>query len=337
MTVKRHLDQRLRLTHLRAVDAIAAQGSLLRAAAALGLTQPALSKALHEAEDILQARLFNRHPRGVTATPAGVAFVDTARRMMAELRRLDETLDIVGHPGRGALALGVLPVAASGVLPGALTRMRLAHPQIRVRLEQGRTEDLLPLLAAGEIEMIVGRLYEPAAPDGLSREPLWSEPMALLARPGHPILALNAIDGASLLVHDLALPTIGQRVGREIEWILQKLGLEQNVVYRSSSYDFIREMLIAGDFLSIMPSLMMAGDLMRGALQLAPLPLPPSDRLAGVIRRADGAQTPAARAFLDALKGFVNELAQRGFADITIGNSGDRTRDRTWGPSGAKA
>ncbi len=325
----RHLDQRLKLQHLRAVDAIAAQGSLLKASAALNLTQPALSKTLHEAEEILATRLFDRHPRGVTPTAAGAALIETARRMMAELRRLDETLDIVGHPGRGALALGVLPVAASGVLPGALTRMRAAHPQIRVRLEQGRTEELLPLLAAGEIEMIVGRLYEPAAPDGFVREPLWSEPIALLARPGHPILALNEIDSENLRAFDLALPTVSQRVGLEIEWILQKLGLESTVAYRSSSYNFIREMLIGGDFLAIMPSLMMAGDLLRGALELRPLPLPPSQRLAGVIRRAGAAATPAGRAFLDALSGFVGELAQRGFADITIGNIGRPTRDRT--------
>lgn len=321
--MSRHLDQQLRLAHLRAVDAIAAQGSLLKASAALGLTQPALSKTLHEAEDILQAKLFDRHPRGVTPTASGVALIETARKMMAELRRLEETLDIVRDPGRGALALGVLPVAASGVLPGALTRMRSAHPQIRVRLEQGRTEELLPLLAAGEIDMIVGRLYEPETPDGFEREPLWSEPIALLARPGHPIFALEEIDGAALRAYDLALPTVSQRVGREIEWILQKLGLEPTVAYRSSSYDFIREMLIGGDFLSFMPSLMMAGDLMRGALRLAPLPLPPSQRLAGVIRRVGIAPTPGARAFLEALKGFVGDLADRGFADITIGNTAE--------------
>jgi len=55
---------------------------------------------------------------------------------------------------------------------------------------------------------------------------------------------------------------------------------------------------------------------------LAPLPLPPTQRLAGIIRRAGRAPTPAARAFLDALKGFVGDLAERGFADITIGNTG---------------
>src|SRR6202034_4824922 len=80
MAPNRHLDQRLKLHHFRAVDAIEAHGSLLKAAAALSVTQPALSKSLHEAEDVLQIRLFDRHPRGVKPTAAGSAVVDVARR-----------------------------------------------------------------------------------------------------------------------------------------------------------------------------------------------------------------------------------------------------------------
>ena len=106
------------------------RGSLLKAATALNLTQPALSKTLHEAEDIAQAKLFDRHPRGMKPTAAGTTVIETARRILAELKRLDEQLDVIGDPSKGALALGVLPVAASGVLPGALSRMRAQHPRI---------------------------------------------------------------------------------------------------------------------------------------------------------------------------------------------------------------
>lgn len=185
MTARRYLDQRLRLPLLRAVDAVATHGSLLKASAALGITQPALTKSLHELEDLLQLRLFHRHPRGVRPTPAGLVFVRSARRVLAELRRLDEELDELSGPG-GTVALGALPVAATGVLPGALVRLKATHPDVKVRLRQGRTEDLLPLLASGELDLIVGRLYEPAVPDGFAREALWSEPISVLARADHP-------------------------------------------------------------------------------------------------------------------------------------------------------
>ncbi len=318
MTTKRRLEQRLRLQHFRVVDAVATRGSLLKAATVLSVTQPALSKTLHEAEEIVRAKLFDRHPRGMKPTAAGATVIEAARRVLAELKRLDEQLDGVGDLSRGVLALGVLPVAASGVLPGALSRMRREHPEIRIRLEQGRTEELTALLAAGEIDLIVGRLYEPPAPDGFEREPLWSEPIAALVRAGHPLVRLPEVDPESLRAYDLVLPTVSQRVGQEIDWILQRLGLEPTVAYRSSSYGFIREMLFSGDSVSIMPSLMMAGDLMRGSLTLVPLPLPASVRLAGLIRPAGRSLAGPARAFVQALRGFVEDLASRGLADITI-------------------
>jgi|SRR5271165_2612561 len=166
MAPHRHLDRRLRLSILRAIDAVDAHRSLLKASTVLGITQPALTKALAELEAQLEIRLFDRHSRGVRTTEAGWVFVQSARRILAELRRLDEELDLLSTPGGGVLSIGALPVAAAGMLPGVLKRLKANYPQLRVQLRQGRTEDLLPLLAAGEIELIVGRLYEPATPDG---------------------------------------------------------------------------------------------------------------------------------------------------------------------------
>jgi LysR family transcriptional regulator, pca operon transcriptional activator len=316
IALKRHLDQRLRLQHLRVVDAIAARGSLLKASAALNLTQPTLSKTLHEAEEIARTKLFDRHPRGMKPTVAGLSVIEAGRRVLAELKRLEETLDVIDGPQKSVLALGVLPVAASGMLPGALTRMRLEHPEITVRVEQGRTEDLTGLLAAGEIDLIVGRLYEPPAPDAFEREPLWSEPIAGLVRAGHPLLEKTLLEAEDLRAYDLVLPTVSQRVGQEIDWILQRLGLERTVAYRSSSYGFIREMLFGGDFVSIVPSLMMAGDLVRGSLKLVPLPIPAAVRLAGVIRPAGRELGAPAWMFMQVLRSFVRDLVEQGLADI---------------------
>lgn len=313
MTARRYLDQKLRLQHLRAVDAVERHGSLLKAAAALGVSQPALTKSLHQAEDILQLRLFDRHPRGVHPTEAGSGFVRSARRILAELRRLDEELDEMSSVGGGTLALGALPVAAAGVLPGVLTRLKAAHPKIKVRLQQGRLEELQPLLSSGEIELIVGRLYEPAVPDGYEREPLWTEPISILARAGHPIFS-ETVTVDALRRHDLALPTITQRVGQEIDHLLSLLGIDPAASLRSSSYGFIREMLHGTDMLSVMPRLMMVGDLLRGTLRVVPLPIPAPDRPAGLIQLRGRALSGAGQAFAAGLRVYVAEITGRGIA-----------------------
>jgi LysR family pca operon transcriptional activator len=329
MMVRRYLDQRLKLNHLRAVDAIIEQRSILKAAAVIGVSQPALTKTLREMEDIIQQRLFDRLPRGVRPTEAGTVLAQSALRILAELRRLDEALDHIAAPEGGTVALGTLPVAATAVLPGALTRLKREYPGIGVRLEQGRTEELLPKLAAGEIDLIVGRLYEPAIPDGFPREPLWEEPISILARTDHPVFASRVPTLEELRRYDLVLPTVSQRVGQEIETLLEMLALQPTASLRSSSYGFIREMLHATDMISVMPRLMMAGDLLRGTLQVVPLPIPAPPRPAGLILSRDRPLPPAAQAFVACLRAHIIEIGQRGLADITSADRGGGKSDKT--------
>ncbi|MBO1073245.1 LysR family transcriptional regulator [Roseomonas marmotae] len=334
MATRRYLDQRLKLHHLRAVEAIVAQHSLLKASAALGITQPALSKTLQELEDILQQRLFDRLPRGMRPTEAGELFVQSSRRILAEIRRLDEELDRLAGPDGGTVALGTLPVAATGVLPGALTLLKAQHPHLRVRLEQGRTEDLLPKLASGEIDMIVGRLYEPALPDGFLREPLWEEPISVLARIDHPIFRLPRIPVDALRHYDLVLPTVSQRVGQEIDAFLALLALTPASSLRSSSYGFIREMLHGTDMISAMPRLMMAGDLLRGTLRVVPLAAKAARRPAGIILPPNRPLPPAGHAFVTALRAHIAEIGERGLASITNGYKSAGESNKTRRPRG---
>jgi LysR family pca operon transcriptional activator len=316
---RRFLDQRLRLNLLRAVDVIEQQGSLLKAATALGMSQPALTRNLQELEDILQARVFDRHPRGVRVTEAGTVLVGAARRVLAELRRvlaelrrLDEALDRIDSADAGTVALGALPVTASGVLPGVLTKLKVRFPAIRIRLQQGRTEDLLPLLTSGELDLVVGRLYEPLVPDGFRREPLWSEPISIIARAGHPIFDVPDVTAETLREFELVLPTVSQRVGQELDHLLSLLGLPSAASLRSSSYGFIREMLHATDSISVMPRLMMVGDLLRGTLRVVPLPLYAPRRPAGLILPSDRPLTPASQSFVDCLHDYISEAASLG-------------------------
>ena len=313
MAARRYLDQRLRLHLVRAVDAIERHRTLLKAAVALGITQPALTKSLHELEAILGVALFNRHSRGVSPTSAGVLFVRSARRILAELRRVDEELNLLTDPGGATVALGALPVAAAGVLPGVLTRLKTTHPGLRIRLRQGRTEELLPLLASGELDLIVGRLYEPSAPDGFEREALWTEPISVLARPGHPVFT-GPMTVETLAQYDLVLPTITQRAGQEIDTLLELLGINASGALRSSSYGLIREMLHGTDMLAIMPRLMLLGDLVRGALRVVPLPIPAPDRPAGLILARGRVLSAACVPFAEALRAYLAEIGQRGIA-----------------------
>ena len=330
--MRRFLDQQLKLRQLRAVVAITTYGSLLGASRHLGISQPALTKTLHEAEELVGTRLFERHSRGVNATPAGAVVAEAARRIMAEIGRLESELDRLASRAGGTVLLGAMPVAAGGVLPNALARLKRLHPDLIVRMTEGTTEDLLPALASGDLDLIVGRMYEPATPDGLVREALYEEPFAVVARTGHPIFTGDIPFLEALRSYELVLPTIGQRIGQELEHLLAALDLTPAAALRSTSSSFLREMLHSTDMLSITPGLLMAGDLLRGTMRLVPLPAgllgPP--RPAGLIMRRDRHLPPAAIALVESLRAALQAIGEQGFAGIT-------GRDDTVAPSNRTA
>lgn len=314
--MKRHLDQRLRLQLLRVIDSLETNGSLLKASAALGVTQPALTGSLKDIEELVGTRIFDRHARGVRPTEAGMVVIRSARRILAEIRRTEEDLDLLTNPYGGIAAIGALPVAASGLAPMVITKLRAEHPDFRVRLEEGRTEELLPLLAAGQIDLIVGRFYEAPAPDLFVREELWSDPMAIVARAGHPLLAGGAVDPADLSRFELVLPIAPQRVAAEIETLLRPLGLADTAPISSTSYSFTREVLLSTDAFTIIPPMNLLGDLNRGALGMAALPVPAPLRPAGIITMRDRKLNGAAAAFVDCLHENIHEIVTSGLAAI---------------------
>ena len=164
-------------------------------------------------------------------------------------------------------------------------------------------------------------------PDGYLREALWEEPISILARAGHPILAAPSAE--ALRACDLVLPTISQRVGQEIDALLGALGLSPALPMRSSSYGFIREMLLATDMVSVMPRLMMAGDLLRGTLRVVPLPIPAPPRPAGLVLPRDRPLPAAGTAFVAALRAHLAELDAAVPAPMPDADTGRRRSDRT--------
>lgn len=306
--MRRYLQQRLKFRHLRVIDAIVSHESILQAAKALGLSQPALTKSLQEAEEIVGARLFDRHARGADPTPFGLTVAASARRLLAEVGRLEDELEALEGGDGGPVVIGALPVAAAGVLPGALARLQIAHPDIEVRVIQGRSEELISQLALRELDLVIGRLYEMPGEDGLVRTSFYSEPISVLARSDHPIFDSPDRTASALLQYSFVLPTVSQRLGKEIDVLLAEMGIAPRQPLRSSSVAMIREILYATDSVAVIPHMMLAGDLMRGTVRLLPLPATGRARPAGLIRRGDTSLLRNAQAFVDATRSYVAEI-----------------------------
>ncbi|HMC15934.1 MAG TPA: LysR family transcriptional regulator, partial [Albitalea sp.] len=198
---------RIRLRHLQCFLAVAQQGNLRRAAQALAITQPAVTKTLNELEEMLGTTLFVRGRKGATLTPEAEVFL---RHAHASVDALAQAVDsVAGGPGEAPLRIGILPTAAPSFMPQVLAAFATQRPMAGVRVHSGRNKQLLEMLRSRELDAVIGRLSDPDVMIGLSFEHLYAEPLTVVVRAAHPLArkpghAATAALAACLLVLPLA-------------------------------------------------------------------------------------------------------------------------------------
>lgn len=147
------LDQR----QLRAFLAVVDSGSLGRAAESINLSQPALSRLIQDMETRLDARLFERHGRGMTLTGFGEALLPHARLLLFEIGQARDALAALKGLKRGAVRVGVVASIARTLLPAAVDRLLRAAPDLTVELVEAEDDRLAAALDRREVDLAIAR------------------------------------------------------------------------------------------------------------------------------------------------------------------------------------
>jgi len=193
----------LEIRHLRYAIAVAEEGHMTRAATRLGIQQPPLSQQIRALETLVGAPLFRRLPRGMEMTDAGRAFVERARQVLVDLDATVEAARRAARGETGALAVGFTSSAAFHPLVSSVFRgLRLALPDLALRLEEGGTEELTGDLLAGRLDAAFIRFASDQHPS-LVIEPVDTEEMVLAIPDVHP-LARSAQRKRRIELADLA-------------------------------------------------------------------------------------------------------------------------------------
>jgi DNA-binding transcriptional LysR family regulator len=146
---------------LRYFSAVAERLHFGRAAQALHISQPPLSRAIRALEAQLGVPLFERTRRRVALTPAGERLLDETRRLSTQLERAVRGLHAVAAGEEGRLRIGFVSLADYGVLPGLLKAYKAARPRVRLALREMLSPDQAAALADGELDF--GLLLPPVA------------------------------------------------------------------------------------------------------------------------------------------------------------------------------
>lgn len=176
----------MKLHSLRALLAAVETGSLRNAARRLGVSQPALTKAIRELELELGAPLLLRSNTGVSTTAQGRVLVERARTVERELAAAVDQIRQLSGEMVGSLHVAAVPLALALLVPEALRTFSAAYPGIRLRIDEELYMAQLSRLRAGEVELAVGPVPAGLPAGELVIEPLMPIEMVVVAGKGSP-------------------------------------------------------------------------------------------------------------------------------------------------------
>jgi DNA-binding transcriptional LysR family regulator len=301
--------RRVTLRQLRAFAEAARQHSFARAAAALHVTQPAISMQIRDLEGAVGLPLFERAGRAVQLTTTGEYFLVYARRVLATLKEAEDTIARLRGLKGGRVVIGMVGTAEH-FLPRLLTRFRGEHPGIEVRLQVGNRDQLVRALHGNDVDLaVMGR-----APRELAArsEPFAAHPLTVIAPADHALARGRDLEPGAVRDESFIVREAGSGTRAAMEEFFDAHGLAPPAIMEMSGNETIKQAVQAGMGLAFLSLHTVAGELARGelcALDIRGLPLMRRWHIVSLQARP---LAPAAEAF----RYFVLEEGERLLAEL---------------------
>jgi len=300
--------------HLRHALALARFRNFARAAEALQLTQPSLTRSIATLEAALGVRLFDRDKKGIEATAFGRLLLERGAALLASEGDLRREIELLAGLETGNLSVGAGPYPAEISVGKAVTRLLRAHPRLKVEVLTGAPDEIARRVVAGQFDIGIA---DPGALDDVQRvhvEPLPPHKVYLACRPGHPLAALHDLTLESILRFPLGSTLLSgataaaagadQRAGR----LDPATGKFTPAVF-VDSLALARQIARDSDVLFPGTASMLVEDVEAGRLVRLDFHIPLMRTEYGIMTLRSRSLSPAARAFIEHLREVEAEMA----------------------------
>ena len=272
-----------RLRQLQVFCRVAEMKSITRGAAAVGLSQPAVSAQIRELEFEMEATLLERYGPRIGLTPAGECLYELARPLVERLERISVDLaERMDENLSGELRVGAGAAAITFVLPSFIKRFRDEYPGIRLKLERVLADDSHALLRGGEVDFLCG-LPRPKD-ERFFYHPLFTWELVLITPQDHPLAGRESVDIPDISGHPGIVPPHGTFSRDFGESLARRFGVTVNPAIETSGWGVIKAHVEAGLGISVVPSLCVSE---RDRLSVIPFGQYAKPRSYGVTIRRD--------------------------------------------------
>ncbi|QNM95019.1 LysR family transcriptional regulator [Chitinimonas koreensis] len=247
----------MELRHLRYFVAVAEELHFTRAAERLHIGQPPLSQQIRALEDEIGAELFVRSKRRVALTEAGRAFLERARRILAEAAAAAEQARRIAGGEAGELRVGFTSsLPFTSLLPGVLHDFREAWPEVRLDLRELFTADQLDALLAGELDVGFVRFTGREPPEGIVLREIHRDPLRVVLHAGHRLAGEAGLHMAQL--REEGFVTYPRQLGTGLPALVRRLcagaGFAPRVVQEAGEATTQIGLVAAGVGIAVLPS-----------------------------------------------------------------------------------
>lgn len=243
--------------NIKAFLSIARSDSLTAAAQQINLTQPSLTKRLHNLEEEIGASLFERHRRGMTLTAAGKLFYKRAALVEQTYSQAQEEIRSLNSAGLDVLRIGAGPLFNMHFVPTVFTKIHDEYPDLQLVMRADVNEQSLHMLIEEELDLVLGVVDDVPVPDGLSVIPMSNIEYGIISKNEDNSTSNSKISKKSLL--SLSWILYGEHKSSE-DWLQQYyqangLGIPK-VSIRTSAFSSGLQLVNSGPFAMIAPMLL---------------------------------------------------------------------------------
>ena len=285
------------LRHIETIQAIAAAGSLVQAAATLSMTPAALTARVKGLEEAVALKLFDRTSTGMRLTSAGEAALEASRGVERAMREFADTMLAISSGEGGRLSVGATSTAKY-FAPRLIAAFVRSRPKVDLRFQIGNRDATMESLRSGDVEIaLAGR-----PPQDISVEtfPLGPHPYVLIAPPEHRLAGVRELTRADLAGEAFLFREIGSGTRSVFDVFIGDTRINAvQMRMELGSNETIKQAVMAEMGIALISAHTIAAEVASGRLVCLDVEDLPIMRRWYVVNRTDRALSPAARAFRD--------------------------------------
>ena len=285
----------LEISDLHMVETISRTGSLTKASDELHVSQPTLSKRLARLETLLDTRLFQRDPTGLTPTLIANYLIESSEQIKANMKSVERQVERILKHDSGDLRVGVGPIIEQVLLPNVLAEFARQTGSVRLSVVTDRADILLDQLKAGQLDIIAGPFNADDiahSEAGLNAINLIKEETINVVRDQHPILSDKKPDFFS---YPYASPPIqGTMTG------IQRPAVQERARVFADNYTLLKTLVMSSDYICGGPRYIFAKELKAGTLRVV-TDSPTNAWQSACLMKSESLDTPLVKLFAEIL------------------------------------